>query len=91
MDITRSTCCHRLSFVNLVLCPHCGKTFLPGLLKSKALAEDKAFNKKLNALFLSVFVALALVSVFLLLQHPAKSPAVSHLEQVLHDYDEITL
>ena len=91
MDITRSMCCHRLSFVNLVSCPHCGKAFSPGTLKSQALAEDKSFNKKVYALFVAAFVVLAAVSIFVLSQRPSKPVAASHLEHVLNDYDEITL
>ena len=82
MDITRSTCCRRLSFVNRASCPHCGQAFLPGTLQARAVAEDRAFNQKVYGLFLVVFIALAAVSVFILLQHPAKSPAVSHLEHI---------
>lgn len=91
MDINRSTCCHRLSFVNLVSCPHCGKAFLSGTLKSQALAEDKLFNKKVYALFLAVFVFLAVASIFILSQQSAKPPAASHLEHLLNDYDAIVL
>jgi hypothetical protein len=82
MDITRSACCHRLSFVNLVSCPHCGKAFTPGTLKARALAENKAFSKKIYALFLVAFIALAAVSIFIVSQHPSSSPAVSHLEPI---------
>jgi hypothetical protein len=82
MDITKSTCCRRLSFVNAVSCPHCGQAFPPGTLKAKALAEDKAFNKKVYVLFLAALVALAAVSIFILSQHPSKPPAAGHLEHV---------
>ena len=87
MDITRSMCCHRLSFVNLVSCPHCGKTFSPGTLQSQARAEDKAFNKKVYALFLAVFVVLAVWSIFIF----SRQPAARHLEHALNNYDETTL
>src|ERR1043165_327596 len=89
MDITRSKCCHRLSFVNLASCPHCGKAFSPGMLQSQARAEHKAFNKQVYAVFLAAFVVLAVVSIFLLAQQQTKPPAASHLERVLSDYDEI--
>jgi hypothetical protein len=68
MDITKSTCSSRLSFVNAVSCPHCGKAFPPGKLKAKAVAEDKAFNRKVYGLFFASFVALP-VSIFILSQH----------------------
>ena len=82
MDITRSNCCHRLSFVNLASCPHCGKACSPGTLQSQARAEDKTFNKKVYALFLAVFVTLALASIFILSQYPTNAPAASHIEHV---------
>ena len=91
MDITRSVCCHRLSFVNLASCPHCGKAFSAGTLQSQARAEDKAFNNKVYVLFLAVFVALTVVSIFILSQQPTRPPATSHLEHALNDYGEITL
>lgn len=71
MDITKSTCCNRLSFVNAILCPHCGKAFQPGTLKAKAVAEDKAFNRKAYGLLFAAFVALVAVSIFILSQHPS--------------------
>jgi len=82
MDITKSTCCHRLSFVNAVSCPHCGEAFPTGALKSKALAEDKAFNRKVYVLFLAAFVVLAAVSIFILSQHPSKPTDDGHLQYV---------
>ena len=82
MDITKSTCCRRLSFVNAVSCPHCGEAFQPGTLRAKALAEDKAFNRKVYALFLAAFVVLAAVSIFILSQHPSKPTDAGHLQYV---------
>lgn len=82
MDITRSACCRRLSFVNLASCPHCGKAFPPATLKAKGLAEDKAFNRKVRALFLAVFVVWAVVSIFILAQHVSKQPAANKLEHL---------
>jgi hypothetical protein len=58
MDITKSTCCRRLSFINLVSCPDWGNALPPGTLKAQALAEDKAFNRKGYALFLAAFLVL---------------------------------
>ena len=71
MDITKSTCCNRLTFINVILCPHCGKAFQSETLKGKAVAEDKAFNRKTYGLFLAAFVALVAVSTFILSQHPS--------------------
>jgi len=58
MDITKSTCCRRLSFINLASCPHCGNALPAGTLKAKALLEDKAFNRKGYALCLAAFLVL---------------------------------
>lgn len=91
MDMTKSTCCHRLSFVNLASCPHCGKGFSPGELKSKARAEDKAFDKKIYALFLAVFIVLAVVSIVILSQHASNLPAASHTSNRLNHYDDLAL
>ena len=58
MDITKSTCCRRRSFINLVSCPHRGNAFPAGTRKAKAFAEDKAFNRKGYALFLAALLIL---------------------------------
>ena len=60
MDITKSNCCRRLAFVNLVSCPHCGKCFQPGSLAAKAVAETRAFNRKAYVIFLAAFLTLPL-------------------------------
>ena len=83
MDITKSTCCRRLTFVNVASCPHCGNAFPAGALQDKAIAEVKAFNRNINALFLAVLVALAAVSIFIFWQRPSKPLAVSHADHVL--------
>lgn len=61
MDLTKSLCCQRLCFTNTASCPHCGKAFQPGALKAKAVAEDKAFDRKAHALFIAAFLALPTV------------------------------
>jgi hypothetical protein len=68
MDITKSSCCHRLSFTNAASCPHCGRAFQPGTLAAKAVAEDKAFDRKANVLFLVAFLALPVLLLFLQLE-----------------------
>ena len=65
MNLTKSLCCRRLSFTNAGSCPHCGKTFQPGTLETKAAAEDKAFERKARVLFIIAFVALPAVLFFL--------------------------
>lgn len=64
MDLTKSLCCRRLCFTNAASCPHCGKAFQPGALKAKAVAEDKAFDRKAHALFLATFLVLPVVIFF---------------------------
>ena len=64
MDLTKSLCCRRLCFANAASCPHCGKAFQPGALKAKAVAEDKAFDRKAHALFLAAFLVLPVVMFF---------------------------
>jgi hypothetical protein len=66
MGLTKSLCCHRLCFTNAASCPHCGKALQPGMLKAKAVAEDKAFDRRAHALFLAAF--LAVPAVLLLVQ-----------------------
>jgi len=58
MDLTKSLCCRRLSFISTSSCPHCGEPFQPGALKAKAAAEDKAFQMKARVLFLAAFLVL---------------------------------
>ena len=68
MGLTRSLCCHRLSFTDAAFCPSCGKTFQPGALQAKAIAEEKAFSMKANALFLGAFLTLLGVLTFVQFQ-----------------------
>ena len=65
MDITKSTCCRRLSFVNLVSYPHCGKSFQPGSLAAKAVAENRVFNRKAYVIFLAALLTLPLALFFI--------------------------
>jgi len=68
MSLTRSLCCHRLSFTDTAFCPGCGKTFQPGELQAQAVAEEKAFSMKANALFLGLFLTLLVVLILVQLQ-----------------------
>ena len=61
MNITKSLCCRRLSFINATSCPHCGVAFQDGSLRSKAVAEDKAFDRKARVLFIIAFLAVPVV------------------------------
>ena len=58
MNLTKSLCCRRLCFTNVATCPHCGKPFQSGTLKAKAIAEDSAFDRKSQALFLTALIVL---------------------------------
>ena len=64
MSLTRSLCCHRLNFTDAAFCPSCGKTFQPGALQAKAVAEETAFSMKANALFLGLLLTLLGVLIF---------------------------
>jgi rRNA maturation protein Rpf1 len=68
MNITKSLCCRRLSFINATSCPHCGAAFQTGSLKSKAVAEDKAFDRKARVLFIIAFLAVPAVLFVLQIQ-----------------------
>jgi hypothetical protein len=68
MGLTRSLCCHRLNFTDAAFCPSCAKTFQPGALQAKAVAEEKSFSMKANALFLGAFLTLLWMLIFALFQ-----------------------
>jgi hypothetical protein len=68
MNLTSSLCCRRLSFTNESSCPHCGRTFPPGTLEAKAVAENKAFDRKSHILFIIAFLAFPAVLFFLQVQ-----------------------
>jgi hypothetical protein len=65
MGLTKSLCCHRLCFTNTPSCPHCGKDFQPGLLRARAVAEDRAFDMKAHVLFLVAFLVLPAMLFFI--------------------------
>ena len=68
MSLTRSPCCHRLSFTDTAFCPSCGKTFQRGELQAQAVAEERAFSMKAYALFLGAFLTLLWMFIFVLFQ-----------------------
>jgi hypothetical protein len=68
MGLTQSLCCERLCFTDAESCPSCGQAFKPGALEAKAVAEEKAFTMKANALFLATFLALPAVLFFIQFQ-----------------------
>ena len=68
MSLTRSLCCHRLSFTDTAFCPSCGKTFQPGELQEQAVAEEQAFSMRAYAIFLGAFLTLLWMLIFVLFQ-----------------------
>ena len=68
MSLTKCPACRRLTFIDALACPSCGEAFRPGALRAKATAEDRGFNRRCGALFLSVLllgtVAALLVTTF---------------------------
>jgi hypothetical protein len=68
MSLIQCPNCHRRCFTDAAACPNCLQTFQPGLLQASAVAEEKAFSAKTNALFLSLFVIWFAVLMFFQLQ-----------------------
>lgn len=68
MSLTHCPKCSRLCFTDATSCPHCLQIFRPGLLQATAVAEEKEFSAKTNALFLSLFVIWVAVLMFFQLQ-----------------------
>ena len=68
MSLTQCPNCRRRCFTDAVSCPNCFQTFQPGSLQAYAVAEEKAFSAKTNALFLSLFVICLAVLLFFQLQ-----------------------
>jgi len=68
MSLTQCPNCHRLCFTDAIVCPSCAKTFQPGVLTAQAIATEKAFSTKANILFLSLFLTLLALLVFVEVQ-----------------------
>ena len=68
MSLTQCPNCHRLCLTDVIVCPSCAKTFRPGVLAAQAIAKEKAFSTKANILFLSLFLTLLAVLVFVEVQ-----------------------
>ena len=68
MSLTQCPNCHRLCFTDAIVCPSCAKTFQPGVLESRAIAKEKAFSTKANILFVSLFLTVLSVLVFIEVQ-----------------------
>ena len=68
MSLTQCPNCRRRCFTDAGSCPNCFRTFRPGVLQAYAVAEEKAFSVKTNALFLSLFVIWLAVLMFFQIQ-----------------------
>lgn len=69
MSLTQCPNCHRRCFTDVASCAMCFQIFRPGLLQEHAVAEERAFTAKTNALFLSLFVIWLAVLMFFQLQN----------------------
>ena len=68
MSLTYYPNCSHRRFTDAASCPNCLQSFRPGLLQASAVAEEKAFSAKTNALFFSLFVIWVAVLMFFQLQ-----------------------
>lgn len=59
MSLTKCPDCRRLTFIDALSCPSCGEAFRPGVLGAKAAGEERGFNRRCGALFLSALVLAA--------------------------------
>ena len=80
MGLTKCPGCSRLCFSKYALCPNCSRVFEAGELDAKVTAENRAFNKKSNMVFLTIFLILMGVLVFVELRpQPTNLPANTNL------------
>jgi hypothetical protein len=56
MSLTKCPDCRRLTFIDALSCPSCGQAFRPGVLRAKAATEERGFNRRCGALFLSALL-----------------------------------
>jgi ribosomal protein L32 len=56
MSLTKCPDCRRLTFIDAPSCPSCGEAFRPGTLRAKAATEERGFNRRCGALFLSALL-----------------------------------
>lgn len=58
MNLIQCIDCKRLCFTDFISCPSCGRAFQEGEMAAKAFAENKSFQMKSSAMFLTAFVVL---------------------------------
>jgi uncharacterized membrane protein YvbJ len=68
MSLTQCPNCHRQCFTDSILCHSCGETFHAGMLQALATAKDKALNRNVYTLFLSLILTTLAVLVLVELQ-----------------------
>ena len=68
MSLTLCPHCRRHCFTDAASCPSCGHAFQAGALQAQAVAEEKAFSKRANALFFSALLTLLGVLLFVQIQ-----------------------
>ena len=56
MSLTQCPNCGRRCFTDAAACTKCSLTFKPGVLQAYAVAGEKSFSAKTNALFLGLFL-----------------------------------
>ncbi len=64
MSLTLCPHCRKLCFTDAGSCPGCREIFKVGALQAQAVAEETAFTTKVNVLFLSAFLTLLAVLLF---------------------------
>lgn len=64
MSLTQCPDCRRRCFTDATSCTKCFLTFKPGMLQAYAVADEKSFSVKTNALFLTLFLIWLAVLVF---------------------------
>ena len=68
MSLTLCSHCQRHCFTDPASCPSCEHVFQPGALQAQAVAEEKAFSRRANALFFSALLTLLGVLLFVQIQ-----------------------
>jgi hypothetical protein len=60
MSLVQCPECHRLCFSDFESCVGCLRKFEPGELRTKLMSENRVFERKFYAVFLILFVVLAI-------------------------------
>ena len=68
MSLTKCPGCRHLSFVDAASCPSCGQAFQPGALWAKNAAEERSFSRRVGAIFITAFLIMFGVLLFVVLR-----------------------